>query len=153
MRRLRRRSPPKVAKDKGRYASFTRRTLLLSGGMTAIFGVLAGRLYQLQIVDGDSYLTQAEDNRISLRLLAPPRGRIFDRFGVPLANSRRNYRVLLVPEQTRQGVRPALDALGKVIALDDHVRARVLREAGGNKPFMPIVVAENLSWDEFARLN
>jgi len=87
MRRLRRRSPPKVAKDKGRYASFTRRTLLLSGGMTAIFGVLAGRLYQLQIVDGDSYLTQAEDNRISLRLLAPPRGRFVGR-GVRRVRSR-----------------------------------------------------------------
>jgi penicillin-binding protein 2 len=140
-------------KNKSRYAGFSRRTLLLSGGMTAIFGVLAGRLYQLQIVDGDRYLTEAEDNRINLRLIAPPRGRIFDRFGVPLANSRRNYRVLLVPEQTRRGVRPALDALGQVITLDEKTRARVLKEAGGNKPFMPIVVAENLSWDQFARLN
>jgi penicillin-binding protein 2 len=140
-------------KNKSRYAGFSRRTLLLSGGMTAVFGVLAGRLYQLQIVNGDRYLTEAEENRISLRLLTPPRGRIFDRFGVALANSRRNYRVLLVPEQTRAGVRPALDALGQVITLDEHVRARVLKEAAVNKPFMPIVVAENLSWDEFARLN
>jgi penicillin-binding protein 2 len=140
-------------KHKSRYATFTRRTLLLSGGMTAIFGVLAGRLYQLQIVDGDSYLTQAEDNRINLRLLAPPRGRILDRFGVALANSRRNYRVLVVPEQTRRGVGAAIDALSKAIPLNENVRLRVLKEAGANKPFMPIVVAENLSWDEFARLN
>jgi penicillin-binding protein 2 len=140
-------------KDKSRYAGFSRRAFLLSGGMTAVFGVLAARLYQLQIVDGDRYLTQAEENRISLRLLTPPRGRIYDRFGVPLANSRRNYRVLLVPEQTQAGVRPALDALGQVIALDDRVRQRVLKEAAVNKPFMPIVVAENLSWDDFARLN
>ena len=152
MKRLRRRSP-KVAKDKGRYASFTRRTLLLSGGMTAIFGVLAGRLYQLQIVDGDSYLTQAEDNRISLRLLAPPRGRIFDRFGVPLAGSRRNYRVLVVPEQTRGGVAAAYDALAKVIPLNERVRGRVLKDAAAHKTFMPVLVADNLSWDDFARLN
>lgn len=140
-------------KDKSRYASFSRRTLLLSGGMTAIFGVLAGRLYQLQIVDGERYLTEAEDNRINLRLLAPPRGRILDRFGVGLAGSRRNYRVLVVPEQTRRGVSGALDALAKVIPLDEHVRLRVLKDAGASKPFMPIVVAENLSWDDFARLN
>ena len=37
-------------KDKSRYATFTRRTLMVSGGMTAVFGVLAGRLYQLQIL-------------------------------------------------------------------------------------------------------
>ena len=140
-------------KHKSRYAGFSRRTLLLSGGMSAIFGVLAARLYQLQIVNGERYLTEAEDNRINLRLLAPPRGRIFDRFGVALANSRRNYRVMIVPEQTRRGVGAALDALAEVIALDEHTRARVMKEAVGNKPFMPIVVAENLSWDEFARVN
>ncbi|HEX3486775.1 MAG TPA: penicillin-binding protein 2 [Micropepsaceae bacterium] len=142
-----------VEKHKSRYAGFSRRTLLLSGGMTAVFGVLAARLYQLQIVNGDRYLTEAEENRINLRLLAPQRGRIFDRFGVPLANSRRNYRVLLIPEQTRRGVGAALDALAEVIPIDDKTRARVLKDAGGNRPFMPIVVAENLAWDDFARLN
>ena len=140
-------------KHKSRYAGFSRRTLLLGGGMTAVFGVLAGRLYQLQILNGERYLTEAEENRINLRLLAPPRGRIFDRFGTALANSRRNYRVMIVPEQTRRGVGAALDALGEVIPLDEHTRARVLKEAVGNKAFMPIVVAENLSWDDFARVN
>ena len=80
-------------KDKSRYASFTRRSLMLTGGMTAVFSVLAGRLYQLQILNGDQYKTQAEDNRVNQRLIAPPRGRILDRFGVELANNRRNYRV------------------------------------------------------------
>ena len=83
-------------KDKSRYATFTRRSLGLGGGMTLVFAILAGRLYQLQIRDGDQYMTEAEENRINERLLAPPRGRIFDRFGVELANNRRNYRVLLV---------------------------------------------------------
>ena len=50
--------------------------------MTAVFAVLAGRLYQLQIRDGEQYMVEAEDNRISERLIAPPRGRIMDRFGV-----------------------------------------------------------------------
>src|SRR5258707_8229356 len=128
MKRLRRRSPPKVAKDKGRYASFTRRTLLLSGGMTAIFGVLAGRLYQLQIVDGDRYLNEAEDNRINQRLLAPQRARIVDRFGVSLASSRRDYRVLIVPEHTPHGVASALDGLGQVISVNDPLRVTVLKD-------------------------
>jgi len=140
-------------KNKSRYASFSRRTLLLSGGMTAVFGVLAGRLYQLQVVDGERYLSQAEDNRINLRLLAPPRGRILDRFGVSLAGSRRNYRVMIVPEQTKHGVSKALDALVKVIPLNDRIRVRVIKEAQVNKAFTPILVAENLSWDDFARLN
>jgi len=140
-------------KAKSRHATFTRRTLLLSGGMTAVFGVLAGRLYQLQIENGDLYLNRAEDNRINQRLLAPLRGRILDRFGLALASNRRNYRVLLVPERTRGGVVAALDELAKVIPINERLRAKVLKDAAINKAFVPLVVAENLSWDDFARLN
>jgi penicillin-binding protein 2 len=140
-------------KPKSRHATFSRRTLLLSGGMTAVFGVLSGRLYQLQIENGDLYLNRAEDNRINQRLLAPRRGRILDRFGVALASNRRNYRVLLVPERTRGGVVATLDALAKVIPINERLRAKALKDAATNKSFVPLVVAENLSWDDFARLN
>src|ERR1700761_7196554 len=140
-------------KDKSRYATFTRRSLGLGGGMALVFGILAGRLYQLQIRDGDQYMTEAEDNRINERLLAPPRGRIFDRFGVELANNRRNYRVLLVAEQATQGVEQALDTIGKVIAITDAQKKRVLATLAQNKKFVPVPVAENLSWEEFSRIN
>ncbi len=66
-------------KDKSRYATFTRRTLMVSGGMTAVLCALGGGLYQLQIRDGALYRTAAEDNRVNERLVAPPRGRILDR--------------------------------------------------------------------------
>src|SRR5437868_2212720 len=140
-------------KDKSRYATFTRRSLGMGGGMAVVFAVLGGRLYQLQIKDGAEYKEEAEDNRISQRLLAPPRGRILDRFGVELANNRRNYRVLLIPEQLPDGVKPALDEIGRIIYLSNRQRERVLREASQNKPFMPVIVADNLSWEDFARIN
>jgi penicillin-binding protein 2 len=140
-------------KDKSRYATFTRRSLGLGGGMSLVFAILAGRLYQLQIRDGDQYMTQAEDNRINERLLAPPRGRIFDRFGVELANNRRNYRVLLVAEQATGGVEKALDMIGEVITLTDVQRKRVMTTLAQNRKFVPVPVAENLSWEEFSRIN
>lgn len=140
------------AKDKSRYATFSRRTAIVAGGMASVFALLAGRLYQLQIVDGGLYLTRAEENRISDRLLAPPRGRLLDRFGSVLASNRRNYRTLIVPEQT-SGLPDALDMLARVIPLTDGQRERVLREAETNPPFVPILVAENLDWEDFARLN
>jgi penicillin-binding protein 2 len=140
-------------KDKSRYTSFTRRSLMLTGGMTAVFAVLSGRLYQLQILDGDQYRTEAEDNRVNQRLLAPPRGRILDRFGAELANNRRNYRVLIVSEQATEGVAAALDAIAKVIVLTDAQKKRVLHDVANNKKFVPVPVAENLTWEEFARIN
>ena len=140
-------------KDKSRYATFTRRSLGLGAGMSTIFAVLAGRLYQLQIRDGDQYMVEAEDNRVSERLIAPPRGRIMDRFGAELANSRRNYRVLLVSEQASEGVATALDTIGKVILLSDQQKKKVIHDVSMNKRFVPVVVAENLSWEEFSRVN
>ena len=140
-------------KDKSRYATFTRRSVGMGGGMAAVFAVLAGRLYQLQIRDGDQYMVDAEANRISERLIAPPRGRIVDRFGVELANNRRNYRVLLVSEQATEGVANALDAIGKVIQLTDQQKKKVMRDIANNKKFVPVPVVENLTWDEFSRVN
>lgn len=141
------------AKDQSRYAMFSRRAAIISGGMAAIFTVLGARLFQLQILNGDEYLTRAEENRISERLLAPPRARIVDRFGVALANNRRNHRVLIVPEQTAGGLEKVLEDLSQVIVLTPETRERILREAKRNRAFMPIVAAENLSWDEFAKIN
>ena len=140
-------------KDKSRYAAFTRRSLGVSAGMTAVFAILGGRLYQLQIKDGDEYRLAAENNRISERLIAPPRGRILDRFGVELAANRRNYRVLLVAEQATQGVEDAVDTLSKVIVLSDQQKKRILHDVAQNKKFAPVPVAENLSWEEFSRIN
>ena len=140
-------------KDKSRYTTFTRRSVGMGAGMTAVFAVLAGRLYQLQIRDGDQYMVEAEDNRVSQRLIAPPRGRIMDRFGVELANSRRNYRVLLVSEQATEGVSEALDTIGKVIVLSDQQKKKIQHDIAMNKKFVPVPVAENLTWDEFSRVN
>lgn len=140
-------------KDKSRYATFTRRTLMLTGGMTAVFATLAGRLYQLQILEGEEFKTRAEDNRVSERLLAPLRGRILDRFGVELATNRRDYRILLIPEQANEGVASALATLARIIPLGDRQRDKILHDVKQNRSFVPVTVAENLSWDAFARVN
>jgi penicillin-binding protein 2 len=140
-------------KDKSRYATFTRRTVMMGGGVSAVLAVLGGRLYQLQIVNGDEYMTRAEENRVSRRLLAPLRGRILDRFGTELASNRRNYRVLLIPEQTSGGVEKALDTIGSIIELTPHDRERIMRDIESNKKFVPATIAENLTWDEFSRVN
>ncbi len=140
-------------KDKSRYTTFTRRSLGVSGAMTLVFGVLAGRLYQLQILQGEEYLSAAEQNRVSQRPVAPMRGRVMDRFGAEMATNRRNYRVMIVAEQAKEGVAEALDQIGKVLHLTEAQKKRVLADVAKNKKFVPVPVAENLSWEEFSRVN
>ena len=89
-----------MQQDIVRQKAFTRRALIFSGGAAALTTVLVGRLYYLQVISADRYRVLADENRISWRLLPRTRGRILDRFGVEVARNRRNYRILLIPEQT-----------------------------------------------------
>jgi penicillin-binding protein 2 len=140
-----------MPRDTKRDTLLTRRAALLAAGQGVLGAALIARLYQLQILESDRYTVLAEENRVNLRLLAPARGRILDRFGVPLADNRRNYRVVIVPEQA-DDLEATLRALGGVIELDEAERRRVLREARRKHSFVPIVVRANLSWPEVARI-
>ncbi len=140
-----------VHEDQTRFKTFSRRALLLGGVKTALLASLIGRMYYLQVVEGERYRTLAEDNRINLRLLAPPRGRIVDRFGTALADNQPNFRVVVVPEQTPDLAR-TLDDLARIIAVDKEDRARILREVGRRRSFVPVTVRDNLSWYHVSRL-
>ncbi|MDP3327273.1 MAG: penicillin-binding protein 2, partial [Parvibaculum sp.] len=83
-------------RDSGRYQTFTRRAALLAGVQGIAFVALAGRMYYLQVRKTDQYRMLAEENRVSMRLLAPLRGDIVDRFGRVLASNRQNYRAMLI---------------------------------------------------------
>ncbi len=50
-----------------------------------LFGVLAGRLFQLQVVDGSRYAAQAVAGRTILMPIRAARGLVFDREGRPIA--------------------------------------------------------------------
>ena len=138
-------------RDTGRYKLFSRRVAVLGGGKLTLLGLLAGRMYQLQVVESDKYTTLAEENRINLRLLPPPRGRILDRYGRPLAINQENYRVSLVAEQVHD-VDAILDALSRIISLGDHERQRILREVRRRRGFVPVTVRENLQWQDVSRI-
>lgn len=140
-----------MPRETQRHKLLTRRAALLGGGQLAIGALLAGRMYQLQILDKDRYTVLSDENRINLRLLVPPRGRIFDRFGAALADNQHNYRVVVVPEQTGD-LGATLTALATVIEIGDSDRNRVLRDARRKHSFVPIVVRANLTWDEMARV-
>jgi penicillin-binding protein 2 len=138
-------------RDALRSKTFSRRLALLAGGKLALFGVLVGRMYYLQVVEADKYRTMADDNRINLRLLAPPRGRILDRTGEVVADNQLNYRVVVVAEQT--GSVPAtLDALAEIVPISDNERRRILREVSRKRRFLPVTVKDNLSWEDVSRI-
>tara|TARA_R110002110_G_scaffold3104_9_gene15923 strand:+ start:2117 stop:4000 length:1884 start_codon:yes stop_codon:yes gene_type:complete len=139
-------------RDRSRYQTFTRRAALLAGAQGLAFVVLAGRMYYLQVLKSDQYSMLAEENRVSMRLIAPLRGNIVDRFGRVLASNRQNYRAMLISEQTPD-VPATLARLSRIVEIDDFTRKRILRDIKRSPRFMPVTVAEDLSWDQFAQVN
>jgi len=130
---------------------FARRALMLGAGQVGLLGFLAWRLYGLQVEEGERYATLAEENRLSARLLAPPRGRVLDREGRVVAANRLNWRVLLVAEQTAD-VNATLATFSNIIALTEAERARIEREVRRRRRFVPVIIREFLSWEEMARI-
>src|SRR3977135_2693327 len=113
--------------DSERERLFTRRAVLIGTAQAGLFSLLAGRLYYLQVIEGEKYRTLAEENRVNLRLIAPPRGQILDRTGTPLALNEQNYRVVLLPEQV-DDLDILLNKLSDYITLDDADRKRIARD-------------------------
>jgi penicillin-binding protein 2 len=134
-----------------RARSFTRRALVLGGAQVAFVGALLARLYHLQVRRGPEYALLAEDNRANQRLLIPPRGRILDRAGRPLARNVPTYRVQVVREQAGD-LRATLRRLADIVALPPERIDHVLADARQRRPFVPITVREDLSWAEVARV-
>jgi penicillin-binding protein 2 len=93
----------------------------------------------------------AEENRINMRLLAPSRGQIFDRSGVPLAVNRNNFRAMATSDRGR-GADLLVERLDQIFSLGEAEKVRLLRELRRSRSAQPIVVRENLGWEEVARL-
>lgn len=135
-----------------RYTIFSRRALMLAGAKGLAVTALGGRLYYLSIVKGEQYQLRAEKNRINLRLIAPERGEITDRNGMKLATNRQDYQVYLIPEQAEDVVK-TLERLGRIINVSEQNILRIETRLKRQRKFLPVTIAENLSWDEFSKVN
>src|SRR5580704_13946980 len=133
--------------DSERSRLFTRRAVLIGGLQASLFAVLVGRVYYLEIIEGEKYRTLAEENRVNLRLLAPRRGQILDRFGAPLANNQQNFRVVFLPEQV-EDVDQLLDQVSAYVELTDADRKRIARDMKNTDNLNAVLVKDNLTRDQ-----
>lgn len=140
-----------IEKENERAKQFTRRAFVLGGIQGGILCILGGRLGWLQVAQGSRYKTLAENNRINLKMLAPSRGEIVDRFGVPLAVNTQNFRVLVTPEQT-DDLKTALKKLHQIVELEENTVTKILKQAERSASFVPLEIKDNLNWDQVAKI-
>lgn len=131
---------------------FDRRALLLSGAGGLFFAVLGGRLAQLQILDNEEFRLEAIENRFNFILAPASRGTIYDRFGIPLAVNRRDFRVMVMRDEAGGVARmeAAIDALGAALGRPPSALVQIKADARVTPRYMPALIANNLSWEEYS---
>src|SRR4030042_5580245 len=73
------------------------RVLVFIGVISMVFLFYGTRLYSLQVIEGERWLAQAEENRVKEINLPTLRGTITDRRGTVLARNIPSYDVILNP--------------------------------------------------------
>jgi len=112
-----------------------------------LLGLLAGVYWVHQVLRGEDYERQAENNRMRKVPVTAPRGFILDRNGVVLAENEPSFTLLLYRRETKD-----LDASIRFVAElfnrpFDELKRRVERDRS-YYDFVPVVLQENLTVSE-----
>lgn len=131
-------------------ARFRLRVLVASIMVLVCFGLLAARLFYLQVLRHDDLRAQAENNRTAILPIVPNRGLILDRNGIVLATNYSAYTLEITPSKVPD-LMQTIDELAQILEITprDRRRFKKLREEG--KSFESIPLRSRLSDEEVAR--
>jgi penicillin-binding protein 2 len=127
------------------------RISILTGIAIAIFSVLFLRLWYVQILSGDKYRTQANDNRIREIRVQPPRGDILDRNGKVLVANRTELAVEVSPEDLPDPGRTRsreLHQLSTVTGMTMPEIRKTLQHGARAAPGGPVILRKGLGVDK-----
>src|SRR5207244_10303389 len=75
------------------------RIAIIGGAALVMFGVIFFRLWYMQVLSGDRYLAEANNNRVREINVAAPRGKIVDRNRRLLVGHRTGYAIQITPDK------------------------------------------------------
>lgn len=136
------------------------RLLFLWLGMAGLFGVLVGRLWNLQVSQGGEYQRRLVKQSLRSVRLPGMRGRILDRHGVPLADNRPSYCLSLYLEELRRPgsvqrtvdhVMSVLDYLAEVMDRPRVLFPQDVRLHLGRRTPLPLVAWKDLDEEAISR--
>ena len=80
------------------------RVAVIGGVALVMFALIFFRLWYLQVLSGDKYEAQAQNNRVREIKVQAPRGEIVDRHGQPLVENRNSLSVKVTPDKLPEEV-------------------------------------------------
>lgn len=129
---------------------FLRRVIVAFGLVVVCFGILIANLYNLQIRQHAYYTTRSDANDIKMLPIAPTRGMIYDRNGIPLVRNVTWYDISVTPykisdmDELLRQLTPIVD-----LTADDISQFRQALKSGSR--YRPVVLKNALTDVEIAR--
>ena len=131
---------------------FQRRALVMLVLVMLALGGLLARMYQLQIVEHEIYTTLSDKNRVQVQSVPPPRGLVYDRNNLLLAENRPVFSLTLVPERVGR-MDETLARLTEILSISDEDIERFQRRLNEpRRPFQEIPLSYDLNEEEIARM-
>ena len=129
-----------------------RRAALVTIAKAGVFSLLVGRLAYLQIAENNTYKKLSDKNRITHRFLEPERGIIYDLQGRPMAVNKQKYEIVIIKEESKD-VKRSLTNLQSLLPNTNIDIEKILQEISSRKKFIPIGVTDDLTWEDFSKIN
>ena len=129
---------------------FALRVAILGGMALVMFAVIFFRLWYLQVLSGDKYLAEANNNRIREIRVTAPRGEILDRNGEVLVENRTSLALQVNPQKlpTNKAERRAeLTRVGNVAGLRLRRIRRDMREQLKVSASAPVTLQRDVDYD------
>ena len=132
--------------------TINRRMFIISAAKVVIFTGIIARLFSLQINENKKYLTLSDKNRLREWRLPPVRGEFLDFFNNTIAGNLKVYQLHVVPEQV-EDFKYLMVRLKEILQLDDQQFSKIIKKKKSQKPWETLIISENLSWDQFSKVN
>lgn len=116
------------------------------------FGLLLGRAWYLQVFNGRKWREFSEANRIQVKRLPAMRGRILDRNGKIIADSRPSFDLAVTPAQVEKSLEDTLDRLVDLLSWKTVDRQSIYERLRSGNPHDAVVIKRDMSRDELALL-
>ena len=132
--------------------TINRRMFIFSAAKAVVFFGIVGRLFSLQINENKKYLTLSDKNRLRETRLPPIRGEFKDYFGNTIAGNLKVYQLHVIPEQV-ENFKSLVIRLQKILNFNSDKLNKIIKTKNNQKPWESLVISENLSWEEFSKIN
>ena len=128
-----------------------RRAMVAVGIVILFLLIIISRFWYLQINLGEHYRDLAENNRVRIRSVPPPRGHIFDKYGREIVTNRPSFNVSLIREDSFD-IQDVLKRLSVVLDEDIEELWERIRKGAGTPRHFPITLKEDVDWETLAYL-